>query len=143
MGSPGRIDSTLLKDWRDSAVTSMGEQDLAGEPRGDCEVRALSPETRRDGDEATAVWAQAQYRCSQTGTLIVRLMRMQYFVGPIQASLKEFGAPASPSWSEVFRTDETACVSHSRRTKYYTEAKHAHTDGTESLDGSDTIPACS
>lgn len=123
-------------------MTSTGEHDPAVEPPHECEVLGLSPETRQEGNRASVVWGQAQYRCPQDGTLTVRLMRMQYFVGPIQASRKEYDAPASSSWSEVFRTGEADCASLGPSTRFYSEARHAHPDGSDSSDGSDTIRAC-
>jgi len=123
-------------------MTSMGEHDPAVEAPHECEVLGLSPETRREGNRATAVWGQAQYRCPHNGRLTVRLMRMQYFVGSIQVSQKEYDAPASSSWSEVFRTGEADCASHGPGARYHSEARHAHSDGSDSSDGSDTIRAC-
>ena len=123
-------------------MTSVDEGDPAVEAPSGCEVRALNPETRREGDGAVALWGQAQYQCSQNGSLTVRLMRMQYWVGPIQTRQKRFDAPASSDWSDVLRTDEANCGSYSARTRFYTEARHDHTDGSDSVDGSDTITAC-
>ena len=48
-------------------MTSVDEGDPAVEAPSGCEVRALNPETRREGDGAVALWARHSISARKTG----------------------------------------------------------------------------